>query len=72
MEWIERLNSTVNYIEEHILDGINMKSLQRLRAVQHIIFRECFRIWQKYHCLNTYAEGGCLWRRLTCKVETKK
>lgn len=30
MEWIERLNSAVNYIEEHLVDEIDYKQLAKI------------------------------------------
>jgi len=30
MEWIERLNSAINYIEEHLEDEINYEQLAKI------------------------------------------
>jgi AraC family transcriptional regulator len=42
MEWIERLNSTVNYIEEHILDGINYEELAKIACCSTYHFQRMF------------------------------
>lgn len=40
MEWIERLNQAIAYIEEHLKDDIDYEQLGKTPAVLHIIFRE--------------------------------
>lgn len=40
MEWIERLNQAIAYIEEHLKDDIDYEQLGKTTAVLHIIFRE--------------------------------
>ena len=59
MEWIERFNNVINYIEENITQQIDYEELQKLLAVLPIIFRECLLIWRVFHCLNISAREKC-------------
>lgn len=42
MEWIERLNSTVNYIEEHIMDDINYEEVAKIACCSTYHFQRMF------------------------------
>lgn len=42
MEWIERLNKAINYIEEYITEEISYKKDEQV--VLHTIFRKCLLI----------------------------
>ncbi len=53
MEWIERLNDAIGYIEEHLTDEIDYGQLGR------IAFRECLLTWQVFLCLNISVEEEC-------------
>jgi len=75
MEWIERLNDAIGYIEEHLTDEMDYEQLGQIACcssyhfqrmftymagiVPLIIFRECSRIWQGFPCLNISAGEKC-------------
>ncbi|MBS5317032.1 MAG: AraC family transcriptional regulator [Clostridiales bacterium] len=42
MEWIERLNSAVNYIEEHLVDEIDYKQLAKIACCSTFHFQRMF------------------------------
>lgn len=42
MEWVERLNSAVNYIEEHIMDDINYEELAKIACCSTYHFQRMF------------------------------
>lgn len=44
MDWIKRLNSAMNYIEENITDSMDMENISKLLVVLRIIFKECLYI----------------------------
>ena len=60
MEWIERLNKAINYIEENITKEIEYEQVAKIACCLHIIFKECLLIWQMYHFLNIFVVDGCL------------
>lgn len=60
MEWIEKLNNAVNYIEENLTTEVNYEKLEKLPAAQHITFKECLLTWQVFLYQNTSAEEKCL------------
>lgn len=42
MEWIERLNSAVNYIEEHLVDEIDYKQVAKIACCSNFHFQRMF------------------------------
>ena len=48
MEWIERLNDTISYIEEHLTEEIDMNQLGRIACCSSYHFQRMF----------TYMAGG--------------
>lgn len=42
MEWIERLNKTINYIEEHLTDGIDYEQLGQIACCSSYHFQRMF------------------------------
>ncbi len=42
MEWIERLNSAVNYIEENIKDTLNLEEVSRIACCSTYHFQRMF------------------------------
>lgn len=42
MEWVERLNQSMNYIEEHLADGIDMEALGRIACCSSYHFQRMF------------------------------
>ncbi len=56
MEWINKLNQAITYIEENLESGVDYAEAAKLHVVQPFIFKECFHILQKYHYLNILDE----------------
>ena len=67
MEWINKLNQAITYIEENLESGVDYAEaakiaccstfhFRKLPDVLFIIFKECFHILQKYHYLNILDE----------------
>ena len=42
MEWVERLNQSMNYIEEHLMDGIDVEALGRIACCSSYHFQRMF------------------------------
>ena len=42
MEWIERLNETINYIEEHLTDEIDYEELAKIAGCSTYHFQRMF------------------------------
>ena len=42
MEWIERLNSAINYIEEHLTDEIDYDEISRIAVCSSYHFQRMF------------------------------
>ena len=42
MEWIERLNDTISYIEEHLTEEIDMNQLGRIACCSSYHFQRMF------------------------------
>ena len=42
MEWIERLNEAIGYMEEHLLDGIDYEQLGRIACCSSYHFQRMF------------------------------
>ena len=45
MEWVERLNQSMNYIEKHLTVEIDYEQPRGLPAAPPITIRECLLIW---------------------------
>ena len=56
MEWIERLNKAMRYIEEHITEEIDFEQTAKIACC--ITFRGCSRIWQASPSPNTSGADG--------------
>ena len=44
MDWIERLNEAIRYIEENLTGEIEYENSDKLPVALRIIFKECLRI----------------------------
>ena len=42
MEWIEQLNSAINYIEEHLEDGIDLEKVAEIACCSSFHFQRMF------------------------------
>ena len=60
MEWIERLNQAMDYIEKHITEEIDYQ------------LWSCLHIWLMYRFPNISAADGCLLRRKICRAVQKR
>lgn len=56
MEWINKLNQAITYIEENLESGIDYAEAAKLHVAQLFIFKECFHILRKYQYLNILDE----------------
>lgn len=72
MEWVERLNQSMNYIEEHLMGEIDYEQLGRLPVALLIIIRECLLIWRELLWQSISVEEKCHWQQLICKAGMKK
>ena len=61
MEWIERLNQAVSYIEEHLAEEIRYEELGRTACCSAYHFSGCSGIWQGFRFRNISGAGGCPW-----------
>lgn len=59
MEWIERLNDAIGYIEEHLTDEIDYEQLGQIACCSSYHFRECLPIWQGFPYLNISVGEKC-------------
>lgn len=44
MDWLERMNRALDYIEENLDEEIEYKNLHKWQIVRNIIFPECFHL----------------------------
>ena len=58
MEWIERLNKAMSYIEEHITEEIDFEQTAKIACCSAFTFRGCSRIWQASPSPNTSGADG--------------
>ncbi len=68
MEWVERLNQSMNYIEEHLTGEIDYEQLGRIACCSTYHYQRMF-TYMAGITLNISEEEKCLWRRWTCRVE---
>ena len=52
MEWIERFNNVINYIEENITQQIDYGEIAKIACCSSYHFRECLLTWQVFLYLN--------------------
>ena len=43
MDWLDRMNNVMEYVETHLSDSINYDVVARIACRQRTIFSECFR-----------------------------
>ena len=60
MEWIERLNEAINYIEEHLADEIDYEELAKIAGCSTYHFQRMFA-----YMANVFGRSGPAGRR--CK-----
>lgn len=72
MEWIEKLNEAITYMEEHLTDEIDYEQLGKLPAVPPIIFRECLPTWQVFLSLSTSAGEKCPLPLWICRIRMQR
>lgn len=56
MEWLERLNQSINYLEENLANTISYERAAQIACCSTFHFQGCFHILQGFLCQNTYAE----------------
>ncbi len=59
MELIQRLNSTINYLEKHLTEAINYTDWKSSPAVPLITISECLPIWLAFRCPDISAGTEC-------------
>ena len=59
MEWVERLNQSMNYIEEHLTDEIDYEQLGRIACCSTITTRRCLLIWRASLLQSISEEEKC-------------
>lgn len=74
MEWIERLNNAVNYIEKNIRETIDLEEVSKIACCSTYHFQRMFAYIADiiYHYQSTYAVGECHWQLLIYRVAMKK
>lgn len=60
MEWIDRLNSAIRYMEEHLTDEIDYEQLGRIACCSSWHFQRMFSYMAGIPCPNTSEGGKCL------------
>lgn len=66
MDWINRLNSAINYMEEHIKNEIDMEEVGKIAGCSSYHFQRMFTYMAILRCRNIFAEGECHLRQLIC------
>lgn len=56
MEWTDRMNNAVDYIELNLTDEISYEKLAQLHVVPRITFKECFHSLRAYRYLSISDE----------------
>lgn len=49
MDWVKRLNESINYIEDNLAGEISYEQYRELQDVLFITIKECFLILQTNH-----------------------
>ena len=61
MEWIDRLNASIRYLEDHLTQEIDYSSAAQIACCSVCHYQRMFAIWQGSRCRSIYAAGGCPW-----------
>ena len=64
MEWIDRLNASLNYIEEHLTEEIRIEELARIACCSSYHYQRMFTYIAGIP--NICAGGGCRSPRSSC------
>ncbi len=56
MEWIDRMNNAVDYIELNLTDEISYEKLAQIACCSTYHFQECFHSLRAYHYLSISDE----------------
>ena len=59
MEWIEKLNEVINYLEEHIAEEIDYEQVSKIACCSSYHFQRPRRV-EIFHCCRKHAGNG--WR----------
>ena len=63
MEWVEGLNSTIAYIEEHLTGDVDCGALARLAHCSAYHYQRMFAYMAGCPCRSISGGGGCPWRQ---------
>ena len=71
MEWIDRLNQAISYMEEHLTEEISYEELGHIAHCSSYHFQRMFGYIAGVSCRSTFVEEKCLWLPLTCVMEKR-
>lgn len=60
MEWVHRLNQSMNYIEEHLTGEIDYEQLGRIACCSAYHYQGCLLIWRASLWQSISEEEKCL------------
>ena len=59
MDWIERLNKAINYLEEHIREDIDLEQTAKIACCSTYHFQRMFTYMAGIYPPQTHVPGGC-------------
>lgn len=58
MEWLEKLNQSINYLEDNLSETISYEHAAQIACCSTFHFQGCFHIWPESRCRNISATGA--------------
>ena len=72
MDWIERLNKAISYLEEHIKEETDYEQAAKIACCSTYHFQRMFTYMAGIPLQSTYAADACPWLPRTCREAMRK